>query len=219
MTTGNYIIFEGSEGVGKSKLALRMAQHLNALYTFEPYRGEDLPLCSEIFKICCSKETYPDLTTKAREILLLAGRSISQEMIVRPVLEKGETVVTDRSYISGMVYAMMEGVDHHHWQHIAYACKVLIKPDLVVLVKNKENRPKKAENDRYDHEGEKFFRHVESNFDYCLKELEYLMGWSKDIVYTFENDFNYTQEENFKRLLKELGDREFLKLGEYNDKL
>ena len=207
MTKGKYIIFEGSEGVGKSKLSLRMAQHLGAEYTFEPYRGDDLPLCTEIFKICCSKETYPDLTTAAREILLLAGRSISQEKRVRPALEGGKTVVTDRSYISGAVYAMMEGMDLHHWQHIAYACKVLIKPDLVILVTNKENKPKMADNDRYDNEGEKFLKEVERRFGYCLYELSLLLDWPEDTVYTFENDFNYTQEENFNRLLEELSDR------------
>ena len=212
MTRGKYIIFEGSEGVGKSKLAINMCQHLGAEYAFEPYRGDDnMPLCSEIFKICCSKDTYPDLTTTAREILLLASRSISQEKVVRPALEGGGTIVADRSYISGMVYAIMEGMDPNHWLHIAFACKVLIKPGLVILVRNKDNRPKLSENDRYDHESVDFFKRVEDEFLNAVDQLKHILAWDEGTVHTFENDFNYTREENFKRLLKQLEGHECFK--------
>lgn len=201
---GKYIIFEGSEGVGKSKLALKMAQHLDAEYTFEPYRGDPLPLCSKIFQICCSKNTYADMTTTAREMLLLAGREISQGRFVTPVLDSGRSVVSDRSYISGLVYAQMEGMSLHKWCHIAYASKVLIKPDLVVFVKNKENKPKLTPNDRYDHEDEAFFRRIEHSFSSSLEYLKSLLDWPDELIHTFDNNFDYTQEENFNRLLKEL---------------
>jgi thymidylate kinase len=199
MIKGKYIVFEGTEGVGKSALSKALAQKLGAFWTHEPYGGPDMPICSYLRNASVSQSK--ELTMPARELMLLAGRSMSLKHIVAPKLEAGQTVISDRSFISGMVYAKIEGMEFQRWVDLARLAKIdLIKPDYVILVSASEFRPKAGNEDRYDSRGDTFFLHIEQLFE------EVLFKYSLGKIIRFKNDMSISIEENFKNLMLVLED-------------
>lgn len=98
---GGYLIaFEGGEGSGKSTQAARLAERLGALLTFEP---GDTSLGRAVRALLLDA---PDLevTPRAEALLMAADRAQHVVEVVRPALEAGRTVVTDRYSGSSVAY-------------------------------------------------------------------------------------------------------------------
>lgn len=97
------ISFEGVEGSGKSTQAERLAARLEragvpCLFTREP---GGTPAAEEIRRLVQHADAIPPMT----ELLLyLAARSINVAEVVRPALEAGRVVVTDRWSMSTLAY-------------------------------------------------------------------------------------------------------------------
>jgi dTMP kinase len=104
-TQGIFIAFEGGEGTGKSTQSKLLAQLLeqegeSVLLTREP-GGTDLG--KDLRKILLGHETGA-ISPRAEALLYAADRAHHVYSVIRPALERGEVVITDRYFDSSAAY-------------------------------------------------------------------------------------------------------------------
>ena len=96
----NYIAFEGLDGCGKSTQAQFIADTFGYHLTREPGATN---LGKEIRKILLHS-TDMNISNDAELLLMLADRAQHLDEVVRPLLQTGKMVVSDRSYLSSLAY-------------------------------------------------------------------------------------------------------------------
>lgn len=104
MTKGLFISFEGIDGVGKSTQLDLLVQHLGELgltvcRTLEPGGTE---LGREIRELLLHRKG--EVAPRAEALLFAADRAHHVATVIRPSLERGEVVVTDRYLDSSVAY-------------------------------------------------------------------------------------------------------------------
>ncbi|MDB4330339.1 AAA family ATPase [bacterium] len=195
-----YWAFEGNEGTGKSTLSQKFADRCNATWTYEP-NGET----EELKYLRTLALTENDNISKyAKESLLIANRNIHQTRTITPLIHNLNTVVTDRSFLSGMVYARLQTYTFEKFFELSKLANILTYPDVIIYVKNKERRIVKNEGDIYDNADEETLDRVDELFEEAIEFIgEYLH--TKNIkVFRFENDFTKSVNKNCDYLLKQL---------------
>lgn len=176
MARGKFITLEGGEGCGKSTQAKRLKEALEAsgvetVFTREP---GGTPLAEEIRRLI--KDQDEDAPCAASELLLfLAARAQLVRKVIRPALERGAWVVSDRFSDSTFAYqGYGRGIDLKLLETAnGFACDEL-KPDLTLLldvspeVARMRMRGREAatatEADRIERAGEDFHRRLREGF-------------------------------------------------------
>ena len=171
MTKGCFITFEGPDGSGKSTQLARLAEHLRAegrevVETAEP---GGTPIGREIRAIVLSTR-HRELCPASELLLYFASRAQNVEQVIRPALERGAIVLSDRFTDSTLVY---QGVGRGLGPEVVrqlhtIACGTL-QPDLTVLVDiapelTWERTTRRAEQDRLDAESLDFHGHVRDGY-------------------------------------------------------
>lgn len=162
--TGHFIAFEGGEGSGKSTQAARLARRIGALLTHEP---GDTPLGGAVRAILLDSTTL-DITPRAEALLMAADRAQHVVDVVRPALEQGRAVVTDRFSGSSIAY-------QGHGRQLSPAEVAALSewatdelgPDLVVLLEvpiSVSTQRTGGARDRLEAAGEAFHRRVHDGF-------------------------------------------------------
>ena len=126
---GKFIVFEGIDGSGKTTQAGLLANYLknkkaNVVLTKNPTGGKVGNLVKEYY---LKNNTFPVVDA----LLFAADRAEQVETVIKPALNKGDIVVSDRYYYSNWVYQSIEGVDMDWLMEIN---KFFKKPDLVFLI-------------------------------------------------------------------------------------
>ena len=98
--TAHYIAFEGAEGSGKSTQAARLAEHLHAVLTRETGGTEIGARLREILH----DTDVSNLAARAEALMTAADRAQHIAEIVKPALDAGRSVVSDRSVYSAIAY-------------------------------------------------------------------------------------------------------------------
>ncbi|WP_419849439.1 dTMP kinase [Candidatus Poriferisocius sp.] len=98
--TGRLIAFEGGEAVGKSTQAKLLAERLGARLTFEPGATD---LGAQIRSLVLDPSELP-LSSRAEALLMAADRAQHVAEVIRPALDAGTHVVTDRFIGSSLAY-------------------------------------------------------------------------------------------------------------------
>ena len=103
--TGVFVCFEGGEGSGKSTQSRLLREHLESLghevmLTFEP---GDTAVGAQLRRIVLSPETGA-LADRTEALLYAADKAEHVETLVRPALERGAVVITDRYVDSTLAY-------------------------------------------------------------------------------------------------------------------
>jgi dTMP kinase len=104
-TKGTFIAFEGGEGTGKSTQSKLLAQWLEhegetVLLSREPGGTE---LGKDLRKILLGHETG-DISPRAEALLYAADRAHHVYSVIRPALDRGEVVISDRYFDSSAAY-------------------------------------------------------------------------------------------------------------------
>jgi dTMP kinase len=162
--SGHFIAFEGGEGSGKSTQAARLARRVGGLLTHEP---GDTPLGAAVRAILLDSSSL-DITPRAEALLMAADRAQHVVEIVRPALERGQTVITDRYCGSSIAY---QGYGRQlSAQEVAslsaWATDELL-PDLVVLLEvplSVSVARTGGARDRLEAAGDAFHRRVHDGF-------------------------------------------------------
>lgn len=103
MARGVFIAFEGPEGAGKSTQVRLLERWLEErghepLLTREP---GGTPVAEEVRRVLLESDV---LSARTELLLMLASRATLVEEVIRPALEAGRVVVTDRFHLSTLAY-------------------------------------------------------------------------------------------------------------------
>ena len=126
-----FIVFEGIDGSGKGTQARMLADHLirqgkRVVLTEEPTKELFTGYFTRI--LLRSKDTpHP----KTIALMMAADRNEHVEKIIRPALEAGEIVISERYYWSSFVYQSLQGVSD---DFLNYINRDFLRPDVTVLI-------------------------------------------------------------------------------------
>ncbi len=129
MKPGKLIVFEGTDGAGKSTQVQLLAEYLTAngidtVATYEPTNG---PIGQRIRSLYTNRGQV----TKAEELdLFLADRKEHVENLINPSLKLGKIVLCDRYYLSTAAY---QGALGFNVEDIIKRNNFAPEPDLVLL--------------------------------------------------------------------------------------
>lgn len=166
---GAFIAFEGGEGAGKSTQVRLLHRWLveaghTVCVTFEP---GDTPVGARLRAILLDHETG-DLAPRTEALLYAADRAEHVARVVRPALERGEVVVTDRYLDSSIAYqGAGRSLEADDIAQLSLWATGLLRPHLTVLLDLEPEaglRRFDAPADRLEAEPLEFHRRVREGF-------------------------------------------------------
>lgn len=158
------IAFEGGEGTGKSTQAARLAERLDAVLTREP---GGTAVGSRI-RVLVLDPANRELADRAEALLMAADRAQHVAEVIRPALDAGRVVVTDRFAGSSLAYQSYgRGLPVDEVEYLSRWATDGVWPDLVVLLDVPEAVAEErlgAERDRMEEVGDGFHQRVVAGF-------------------------------------------------------
>ncbi|WP_462137531.1 dTMP kinase [Candidatus Mycalebacterium sp.] len=190
-----FITFEGIDGCGKSTQAALLRNHLEAngektALTHEPGDGGEI---GQSIRNTILMEKMRRIDPLAEVFLFCADRVHHVQKVVKPALDKGETVISDRFFDSTVVYqGYGRDIDLEFVISAAEKSALGVVPDITLFLdapietcmRRLQNRNKTGKGaDRMDRETENFYNRLRSGF---LSEAEKSPGRIKVIDATGE---------------------------------
>lgn len=194
-----YWAFEGNEGTGKTSLSKKFAERCGAVWTYEPNMETD-ELCF-LKKLALNKNDK--VSGYARECALLANRIIHQDNNIIPLLGNLNTIVSDRSFLSGMVYAKLKSLSFDTFMEMSKNLNISKYPDVIVFCRNKERKIVKNHADIYDHADQETLDKIDYYYEEALSYIQNKSDTKKISIIEFDNDFSKSLEFNLEKLVKE----------------
>jgi dTMP kinase len=160
-----YIAFEGSEGCGKSTQSRRLADALGAVHTRET---GGTPIGQRLREIL-HDTTVTDLDDRAEALIVAADRAQHIADVVRPALDAGRHVVSDRTVYSTLAYqGYGRGLPLDQLRELNRWAIGDLWPDLVILLTVPDDitrdRMERRELDRFERAGDAFHERVDTGF-------------------------------------------------------
>lgn len=121
---GTFIVIEGADGAGTTTQSKRLADKLDAHWTYEP-SGNSI---GEKVEELISSEEY---TPEAVALAFASDRMVHLEEEVIPRLKDGQTVVCDRYYHSSFTYQPAMGLD---FDWVKTLNKSALRPDKTFIL-------------------------------------------------------------------------------------
>jgi dTMP kinase len=135
MSRGWFITFEGGEGTGKSTQIGRLAEYLRehghtVVVTREP---GGTPVAEAVRAVLLDPSLEPDGLSEV--FLFEAARHDHVQRVVRPALQRGEIVLSDRFADSSTIYqGMVRGVGVERVERLNAIATDHLEPDLTVVL-------------------------------------------------------------------------------------
>ena len=179
---GRFITFEGGEGAGKSTQVRRLSERLNALgidvvATREPGGSPGAEIVRHLLLSGAAKPLGP----LAEAALFAAARADHLDVTIRPAVDRGSWVISDRFSDSTRVYqGALGNVDPKLIAALETVTVGETKPDLTVVLDvpadeglARATARSGAAADRFESESLNFHRHLRDAFrDLALREPE-----------------------------------------------
>lgn len=168
MKKGNYIIFEGIENSGKTTQSKILAGHLRSIgeRVIETREPGGTNLGRDIRRILLNK-TSEIYSPEAELFLFEADRAELFKQVIIPSLERGEQVITDRSYWSTESYqGYGRGMNLEMIRNFNKIATYGTKPDLAFIfdMPVEEALASKTKKDRMESLGMEFHNKVRHGF-------------------------------------------------------
>jgi len=163
-----FITFEGGEGCGKSTQSKALHKRLTrcgipAVLTHEP---GGTPLSKKIRQLL-KHDNDTQISPLAELLLFNAARAQLIAEVIRPALDRGETVVCDRYADSTTAYqGYGRGLDMETVKAINDNATGSLKPDLTILldIAAKDGLARKKQQDRFEQEDIAFHHRVRKGY-------------------------------------------------------
>ena len=102
---GMFITLEGIDGSGKTTLLQLMTDHLQALgHTVLPTREPGGSMAGARLRALLLESVFGTVDDRAEALLYAADRAFHGAEVIRPALQRGEIVISDRYIDSGLAY-------------------------------------------------------------------------------------------------------------------
>ena len=194
VNTNEYLAFCGGENVGKSThIKLLKEVYPDALFVKEPGSYQDR-LAEQDRELALNKEN--GVEGEELELRLQTSRARQMRKIIKPALIKGQTVISDRSWLDGVLYAScIENADSFDICKLSkYAVQEIFPKNYIFVTKTGKTNRESNKNDRYDNQENSINPRIESGYN----NIRYLIGDMVDDFYFFKFniDMNKSQEEN-----------------------
>ena len=179
---GKFIVFEGIDGSGKTTQINQLSKWLNRtdlipennqlVITREP-GGTKLGQCIRSLLLDTSSETSPDSITEL--LLYAADRAQHVNEIIRPSLERGDWIISDRFSGSTLAYqGYGRKLDIKLIKNLEIIATQGISPDITFLLEIPVNESIKRrisrKDDRIEEEGKEFLSNVSLGFKALSKD-------------------------------------------------
>ncbi|MBW3556523.1 MAG: dTMP kinase [Actinobacteria bacterium] len=161
---GRWIAFEGGEGSGKTTQALLLSSKLQAVLTREPGGT----VVGERIRALLLDPMVIGVDDRAEALLMAADRAQHVTERVRPALDEGKVVVSDRSAYSSLAYqGYGRGLGSDAVRALCTWATRGLWPDLAILLDvppHVSAERMRAPADRMEAAGEEFHRRVQDGF-------------------------------------------------------
>ena len=168
---GGLIAFEGIDGCGKTTQAEQLARRIGALLTFEPGATG---LGSALRSLLLDQD-QPLVDERTEALLMAADRAQHVAEVIRPALDEGRWVVTDRFSASTLAYqGYGRGMDRAELSVLIEWATRGLRPDLTILVNvpvaEASSRRRGAAPDRFEAQGDVFQQRVAEGYRQLAEE-------------------------------------------------
>ncbi len=174
--TGKFIVFEGTDGAGKSAMIAATKEHLKskgikALYVQDP-GGTDIGYA--LRKVLLNPE-FTKMTPMTELLLYSASRNQLVNELIRPALERGEVVISDRFIYSTLAYQGASGrINDETLCSITEAGADGLKPDNIIYL----DLPAEvglsrilSKKDRVEEKGIQYMKEVRTRYHEALSKI------------------------------------------------
>ncbi len=168
---GKFIVFEGIDGSGQSTQIELLKKYLSkkhdCVLTKEPTNN----LLGGIIRAALRREWKTDLRTL--QLLFSADRCHHLEFFIKPALEKGKWVLSDRYFLSTIAYGALE----LEWDWLKNLSSKFLVPDIIFILDVPEEvslkRIDKSRASREFFEEKEKLRKVRSNYMKIFEEMKH----------------------------------------------
>ncbi len=132
---GKLIVFEGTDGAGKTTIIAMIEKLLKEKY------GEDNVLCvkqptdmsrkTKLFQKMMYCKDHDDIDYRAVQLLTMSDRVQHTREVIEPALKDGKTVICDRYVYTSIANMLARGYTKEKWFY--QTAKHLIRPDFAFL--------------------------------------------------------------------------------------
>lgn len=136
MTRPRLIAFEGVDGAGKSTALKHVAEALRAagVRVYLPREGkEHVSRPTRMIRQLTRDPRNYVLSAQAELLLYCAREAQVMNELVKPALARGETVLTDRSFLTPVVLGMARGLKQQECEAAASLASSGVEPDLTLV--------------------------------------------------------------------------------------
>lgn len=177
MTRGTFIIIEGGEGSGKTTIVERLKQEFpDIVYTQDP---GGTSLGHQVRELLMSEKTK-NIDVRAELLLFLAARAQMVAEVIRPALQSGKHVITNRFGLSSIAYQvygrqkpelleLYRAVSEHILDGSAPDACILLDVTPEVGIARARSRP--GEPTRFDNEELDFHARVQEGYKKHIHEF------------------------------------------------
>ena len=179
---GTLIVFEGTDGAGKTTMIAKTKEYLSARFGTERILPEkqptDLSRKTRLFQkmMYCSK--HEEINYRAVQLLTLSDRVQHNHEVIVPALKEGKIILCDRYLYTSIANMLARGYRNETW--FFDACKEIIKPDIAFLAYA---------------EPELAIRRIRSRPEECNRHL------NEELLYNVANEFLLMREQEDFRVL------------------
>lgn len=132
---GKLIVFEGTDGAGKTTMINKTIEYLSKKYGSENVVMEkqptDLSRKTRLFQKMMYCSNHDEIDYRAVQLLTLSDRVQHNFEVIIPALEQGKIVVCDRYIYTSIANMLARGYTKEKW--FFQASSTIVKPDIAFL--------------------------------------------------------------------------------------